>query len=327
MATQSDKPGQKPFITNGLSPDAVIKEYIEAPLAAARQPAITTGLDLLAFMSALPTAFVTSEQRELKRLSRSGDSKTDSRIERLKLSIERANELHSTAMQGKARIDRALVSLSEEGHVFHGFVSDGKLHPQKGLTVRMTIARDGGKGSNALSATTDADGYFRILLGRDADGGRKTKTPEGDVELSERVTEWLSRGNAKTDTHTTAAAAEATSDRSEVLARVEILDANNNAIHEDPVPLVVNAGTAYREYVIENKNSGHDRPGPAGNSATRFLGNSNSREVHDMQNIKKNCRIDQIAADYRVFFATEQEAVKARYDYCAYCFGKAKSKR
>ena len=266
MATQSDKPGQGPFIPDGLSADAVIKEYIEVPLAAARQPAITTGLDLLAFMSALPTGFVTSEQRELKRLSRTAEHKNDSRIERLKLSIERANELHMTAMQGKARIDRALVSLSEEGTVLHGFVSDGNLHPQKGLTVRMTVARDGGKGSNALSATTDTDGYFRIPLGREADGWRKTKTPESDVTLSERIAEWLSRGNAKADTRTTTEAAAATSDRIEVLARVEILDANNKVIHEDSSPLVVNAGTAYREYVVAI-NAG-EKPYEATKSAT-----------------------------------------------------------
>ena len=266
MATQSGKPGQSPFITDGLSPDAVIKEYIEAPFAAAQQPAITTGLDLLAFMSALPTAFVTSEQRELKRLSQTAENKNDSRIERLTRSIERATELHTTAMQGKARIDRALISLSEEGRVFHGFVSDGNLHPQRGLTVRITVAHDGGKESNALSATTDADGYFRIPLGRDADGGRKTRTPESDVTLSERIAEWLSRGNVKTNTSTTAAADAPTSGSSEVLARVEILDANKNVIHEDSSPLVVNAGTAYREYVVGKE--GNDRGDKSFNTIT-----------------------------------------------------------
>jgi hypothetical protein len=317
MATQSGKPGQTPFITDGLSADAVIKEYIEAPFAAARQPAITIGLDLLAFMSALPTAFVTSEQRELKRLSRTAESKSDSRIERLTRSIERASELHATAMQGKARIDRAVVSLSEEGHVFHGFVSDGNLHPQKGLTVRMTIARDDGKESNSLSATTDADGYFSIPLGREADRGQKTTTPESDGKLSERIAALVSRVNAKTNTSTTAAAA-ATSDSREVLARVEILDANNNVIHEDSSPLVVNAGTAYREYVIENKDGGHD--------TQRYVGNPATRELHDTEKLTKRCNFDAIKPNVRVYFDSTAAADKAGYDYCAYCFGKAKSK-
>jgi hypothetical protein len=60
---------------------------------------------------------------------------------------------------------------------------------------------------------------------------------------------------------------------------------------------------------------------------TRFLGNSHDREVHDLQNRKKQCHIDEIKPDHRVFFATEQDAVAAGYDFCRYCFGKQKSKR
>ncbi len=61
--------------------------------------------------------------------------------------------------------------------------------------------------------------------------------------------------------------------------------------------------------------------------ATRFLGNSHDRELHDLQNRKKQCHIDDIKPDHRVFFATERDAVAAGYDHCRYCFGKQKSKR
>ena len=60
---------------------------------------------------------------------------------------------------------------------------------------------------------------------------------------------------------------------------------------------------------------------------TRYLGNSHARELHDLQNTKKNCRINQISADHRVFFKTMEDSIRAGYDYCAYCFGKEKSKR
>ncbi|MFN0140309.1 MAG: hypothetical protein ACKVQW_09510 [Pyrinomonadaceae bacterium] len=60
---------------------------------------------------------------------------------------------------------------------------------------------------------------------------------------------------------------------------------------------------------------------------TQLLGNSHARELHDLQNTKTNCRINQISADHRVFFKTEEDAIKAGYDYCYYCFGKGKSMR
>lgn len=196
MATQSYKPGQSPFINDGLSADAVRKEFIETPFAAAQQPVINTGLDLLAFMTALPNAIVASEQRELKRLLRTTDDKNEPRIERLKLSIERASELHTTTMQGKARIDRALVSLSTETNVFHGFVSDGDVKPMPKLTVRILMSSITGekpKQSASLSATTDADGYFSIPLDKGAATRKPTSTNEVPVDLSQRMADLFNR--------------------------------------------------------------------------------------------------------------------------------------
>jgi hypothetical protein len=169
MATQSYKPGESPFILDGLSADAVRKEFIETPLAAAQQPAINTGLDLLAFMTALPNAIVASEQRELKRLLRTTDDNNDDRIERLKLSIERTNELHTTVLQGKARIDRVLVSLSTEGNIFHGFVSDADAKPMAKLTVR--IFKDRTEGVNLKAVNFLSGIWWRSL--RSARGVRR----------------------------------------------------------------------------------------------------------------------------------------------------------
>ncbi len=59
----------------------------------------------------------------------------------------------------------------------------------------------------------------------------------------------------------------------------------------------------------------------------RYLGNSDTREFHDMLNKKPGCRIEEIRSDHRVHFLTEKEATDMGYDYCACCFGKAKSRR
>lgn len=60
---------------------------------------------------------------------------------------------------------------------------------------------------------------------------------------------------------------------------------------------------------------------------TDLLGNSHARELHNLKNTKKRCRLDTIPADHRVYFRTEREAVAAGYDFCAWCYGKDKSRR
>ena len=267
MSNSSDKT-RSSFFSDGVSAGSVQKEFIEAQLAATRQPAMTTGLDLLAFMSAIPDIFLASEQRELRRLARTTDNKNDPRIERLKVSIERASELSNTASLGKTRIDRAIVAASTEDNVFHGFVSDANLKPREKLTVRISAIRGGDaagdKETKSLSATTDADGYFSISLGNKKTGDYKPNPRESAVKLSEQMAERLASVNAKAKAGTAAAnnsrSAAAAANTNEVLARVEILDANKNIIHQDQSALVVNAGTAYREYVLADEASEKPRP-------------------------------------------------------------------
>ena len=61
--------------------------------------------------------------------------------------------------------------------------------------------------------------------------------------------------------------------------------------------------------------------------STRFLGNSATRELHDLQNEKNGCRINQMRFDHMVNFKTIKMAQEIGYDFCAYCFGKDKSKK
>jgi hypothetical protein len=61
--------------------------------------------------------------------------------------------------------------------------------------------------------------------------------------------------------------------------------------------------------------------------ATRYLGNSSTRELHDLQNEKPQCQIDEIRPDHCASFKTRKQAAALGYDPCAYCFGKRQSKR
>lgn len=54
----------------------------------------------------------------------------------------------------------------------------------------------------------------------------------------------------------------------------------------------------------------------------RYCGNSNTKEVHDLDNENANCQIDEIiAAGHDVPFNTLEDAHNAGYDNGHYCIG------
>jgi hypothetical protein len=54
----------------------------------------------------------------------------------------------------------------------------------------------------------------------------------------------------------------------------------------------------------------------------RYLGNKNEKEVHDLDNEKINCQIDEIIeAGNDVPFNTHNEAKNRGYDNCHWCIG------
>ncbi len=55
----------------------------------------------------------------------------------------------------------------------------------------------------------------------------------------------------------------------------------------------------------------------------RFIGNSNTSEVHDLDNEKPLCQINEIRPHHIVTFTpdTLQQAHAQGYDNCAYCIG------
>lgn len=54
----------------------------------------------------------------------------------------------------------------------------------------------------------------------------------------------------------------------------------------------------------------------------RYLGNTNSLEVHDTRNEKTRCQLDEIKASHRQWYGTLTEARRDRpYDNCHWCLG------
>jgi hypothetical protein len=315
MPKQSRSTGNAKILDAGISADAQREEFLKPQSDAAVQGAVGSALELLSFMSALPDAFVASQQREARRLMKSGRDK-GSRIDALKASIEEAEKLRSGARAGQARADRALAALADPNDIFHGFVSDTDLQFQKGYTVRLVGAgRTGAK--SEFSAMTEADGYFSITLAtKKKPGGFSTANASAAI-LGAQLSALFGMAGGPATAATGPAAPSATTEKTH--ASVEILDPAGQVFHQDPVPVILNDGSVYREYVVESNSSQ--------GGTQRYIGNPSTRELHDALRVTKRCNFDEIKPNVRVYFDSTAAAEKAGYDYCAYCFGKAKSKR
>lgn len=54
----------------------------------------------------------------------------------------------------------------------------------------------------------------------------------------------------------------------------------------------------------------------------RYLGNTNTLEVHDTDNEKTNCQLDEILVAHRKWYDTLASAKADKsYDNCAWCIG------
>jgi hypothetical protein len=58
----------------------------------------------------------------------------------------------------------------------------------------------------------------------------------------------------------------------------------------------------------------------------RYIGNKNTNEVHDLDNEKTECRINEIKTDHVVTFNpdTHAEAKRLGFDNCYWCIGNSK---
>lgn len=61
-------------------------------------------------------------------------------------------------------------------------------------------------------------------------------------------------------------------------------------------------------------------------NGNRFIGNTNSNEVHDLDNEQNGCHIDEIKDNHIKTFSpdTHSQAKREGFDNCAYCIGNSK---
>jgi hypothetical protein len=179
--------------------------------------------------------------------------------------------------------------------VLHGHVRWKDLSPAPGLTVALVDAQGQWVRTPGF-ACTDAAGYF-LLRG--------------------------TRGTAKASGREAASAAP----KQESSVYLQITNREGILLYADPQSVPLTLGRVdYREIILDGETCAPP-PEPTPVKETRYLGNSATREIHDLEKVKKNCQTDEILLEHRVYFRSQEEALKAGYDYCAYCFPKGRSKR
>ena len=260
MATESDRTEFAGFF-NTKSAETLRRQFIEAPLEAAGQSALGSGIELGNLLSMLPAAFVASQDRELKRVLSSG-IENDPRVAALESSIEQAGVLQTMAQRGQVRIERALVAVAGKDHVFHGFVSDADLAPLKGLTVRLTGSK--ATRSKTLSTTTDDDGYFSIALGTKSNMQQDSGAKASKISLAQRISDLMAGPGIEP------ISTPLESVPNEDASQVEILKKGKLA-HSDPVLVARDQGSVYREYVIST-----EKP-PSASDFRKFMSASKPR--------------------------------------------------
>jgi hypothetical protein len=243
MAKASSSPGFSEFLAGMQSGDALRTQLGASSVPGVQQSAMDSIGEHLSLMAMLPGAFAASQKRELDRLSRTADER-DPRVLALKLSIAQVDALRATAHLGQTRVQRSFAALIGGANVFMGFVSDVNLRPLEGLTVRL-IDEKASTGHKTLAGTTDSDGHFSIDLGDDASSLRSSGTAASQPNLMQRLAGLFADSGAAS----TASSAQSAKSTGASAAQVEILQ-KGKVLYRDPIPLTIQSGSVYREYMI-----------------------------------------------------------------------------
>jgi hypothetical protein len=241
---------------------------------------------------------------------------TSDRVARLdrQLALE-----HRFLVNMRAEADRVAAPMpaqDENAWHVHGYLrsQDGVSRAKYG--VALFADADGRK--SLAETSTDKRGYFLIRLEMKAAAKDEIKAASAQAELP---------NDAEKEKAERAAAADRMAQRFvRALGAPAFLGITapgaSSVIDARPLyPLP--GGIAYRDLAVADPKD----DGSACQLKTRLLGNSSTRELHDLENEKPACQIAEIQPDHRFYFQNEDQARKLGYDFCGYCFGKKRSKR
>jgi hypothetical protein len=240
----------------------------------------------------------TSLQREHKRLQAKLGA-DHPRVAELATRMDANRDLKRDAMLGVSRAATPTARPDKNTWILHGYVRDRSRQGLEGLTISLYDEKN--QWIEELGfACTDKNGYFQLR-------NERPNTQETDPAAAVRQ------------------------------AFIHVLDKQGAVLYVDKCSLTPAPGRVdYREIILDkdaNKCLPPPRPvrppdkPPDTGKPVRYLGDANKRTVHDLEKVTPRCQVDAIRPDHRTSFKTQKEALAAGYDYCAFCFGKPKSKR
>jgi hypothetical protein len=228
---------------------------------------------------------------------------------------------HGFLVNSRSEIDRLKTPILERdagAWQVHGYLRSQDGLPRADYTVGLFPYNDG-KQVPLISTETDKRGYFHMLLAVKDDGDAASDKSAHDPDVENDADDEKPKDDAERD--------------QQILRMVRALETTVflGTIVPGQTGTVIDAqilhpqagATTYRDITVADPKD----DGSICQLRTRLLGNSGSRELHDLDNEKPGCQISEIRPDRRFFFQTEAQAQKLGYDFCAYCFGKEKSKR
>jgi hypothetical protein len=299
--------------TKSDSPRVALAQ-IEDLMASSPQRADSLRRDGLAGLAAVKRTKLTQVRRERARIAvRHGEASDQvARIDH-QLAVE-----HGFLVNTRAEVDRVATPILERdagAWQVHGYLRsrDGLARAKYDVSLLADL-----DGRNTLATiTTDKRGYFHIKLAigdtpaNTINVGRDSDAVVDDDEKAKRAAENDRVARLMVQALKTPA-----------FLGVTVPGQTDLVVDERPLYPVVN-GIAYRDLTVANPKD----TGSACQLKTRLLGNSGSRELHDLDNEKPDCHIAAIRPDQRFYFKSTDQAEKLGYGYCAYCFGKARSRR
>ncbi len=210
-----------------------------------------------------------------------------------------------------------------EDWVVKGRVYDRLGEPLANARV-VLYGMNGSKVPKVSAATTDINGNYRLIF-----KGRAKDVEEvaSDQELFRLLGGMRIKGSEKEGMGERIRTNINIRSKAGVFVRASF--GKRKPVTADSIPMVARPGVSHYRDLILNFDQ-YEALKPTENNPvhpTRFLGNSATRELHDLENEKNGCRIRMMRFDHRINFKTIQSAQEAGYDFCAYCFGRDKSKR
>lgn len=228
---------------------------------------------------------------------------------------------HGMLVNVRAERDRAGAPLLEkepDSWVVHGYVRSQEGEGISKARVALFPDQDGHKDA-LIETVTDRNGYYKLSWSP-RPRGDNTGTEKDTVETHKTESEESNAAGLRINTNQNAYRLRM---RASAIKNPVYLGASHQGAQKvDARSLYPTPGSSsYRDIELNSENSGDCQ------LRTRFLGNSSTRELHNLHNEQPGCQIARMRPDHRVYFTSEKQAQALGYDFCAYCYGPDRSKR